>query len=158
MVYLLGLLITAFIAWLQLLPPDAAGSLIRRLDNVIYDQRFNLMPKPVRNYNNKIVVVDIDERSLQAEGHWPWDRFKLARLLEQLERASQDREDARGRGLAATEFMSRLSWPAQIDRLFDAVGDLLPDGPALELDAAGEAILLERCGNDDADLVGGGDG
>jgi adenylate cyclase len=32
----------------------------------------------------RIVVVDIDEKSLNAEGHWPWGRDKLALLLRQL--------------------------------------------------------------------------
>lgn len=31
------------------------------------------------------MVVDIDERSLQAEGHWPWDRFKVGQLIESLD-------------------------------------------------------------------------
>lgn len=81
----LGLLVTLLVAWIHVLPPVGIGSLIERLDNLFYDQRFTLMPKPVKNPENKIVVVDIDERSLQAEGQWPWDRFKVGRLVEQLE-------------------------------------------------------------------------
>jgi adenylate cyclase len=80
----LGLVLTLLVASLQVLPPDGIGSLIDRLDNLIYDQRYNLMSKPSVNPEHKIVVVDIDERSLQAEGQWPWDRFKLGQLLERL--------------------------------------------------------------------------
>lgn len=82
---LLGLMMTALVAWFHVLPPVGIGSLLDRLDNLVYDLRFNLMPKPLKNPENKIVVVDIDERSLQAEGQWPWDRFKVGRLVEQLE-------------------------------------------------------------------------
>jgi len=85
LVYIAGTLISVFICWLHLFPPSGAASVLKRLDGIIYDQRFNLMPMPVRNYNNKIVIVDIDEKSLQAEGQFPWDRFKLALLLEKLE-------------------------------------------------------------------------
>lgn len=82
---LLGLLLTALVAWMQLAPFAGFGSLIERLDYLIYDQRYDLMPKPRKNPENKIVIVDIDERSLQAEGQWPWDRFKVARLVEKLD-------------------------------------------------------------------------
>ncbi len=80
----LGLVLTLLVASLQVLPPDGIGSLIDRLDNLLYDQRYNLMSKPSVNPEHKIVVVDIDERSLQAEGQWPWDRFKLGQLVERL--------------------------------------------------------------------------
>ncbi len=81
----LSLMMTLLVAWFHVLPPAGVGTLIDRLDNLIYDQRFNIMPKPLKNPENNIVIVDIDERSLQAEGQWPWDRFKVGRLVEQLE-------------------------------------------------------------------------
>ncbi len=80
----LGLLMTLLISWMHVMPPAGIGTLINRLDNLLYDQRFTLMPKPLKNPDNKIVIVDIDERSLQAEGQWPWDRFKVGKLVEQL--------------------------------------------------------------------------
>lgn len=80
----LGFLTSLLLCWVQVLPPAGIDSLIQRLDHLVYDQRFTIMPKPTRNPQHKIVVVDIDERSLQAEGQWPWDRFKLGRLVEQL--------------------------------------------------------------------------
>lgn len=39
-----------------------------RLDQLIYDQRYAIMPNPERNREHNIVIVDIDERSLQQEG------------------------------------------------------------------------------------------
>ena len=80
----LGLLVTLLVCWIHVIPPAGVGTLVDRLDNLLYDQRFNLMPKPVKNPENKIVIVDIDERSLQAEGQWPWDRFKVGQLVERL--------------------------------------------------------------------------
>jgi adenylate cyclase len=34
--------------------------------------------------DERIVIVDIDERSLQALGQWPWSRNKIARLIQNL--------------------------------------------------------------------------
>ena len=42
----LGLVLTVLISSLQVLPPQGLGTLIDRLDNLIYDQRFTLMSKP----------------------------------------------------------------------------------------------------------------
>lgn len=82
---MLGLIVTLLVAWVQVAPSAGLSSLIERLDHLIYDQRFDIMPKPLKNPDNKIVVIDIDERSLQAEGQWPWDRFKVGRLIEKLQ-------------------------------------------------------------------------
>src|SRR5690606_28643538 len=70
--------------WVQLARPERATELIQRLDHLVYDQRFELMPKPLKNPQHKIVIVDIDERSMQVEGRFPWDRSKLALLVDKL--------------------------------------------------------------------------
>ncbi len=55
---------------------------LQALEMQAYDARLKLfMPRTV---DPRIVIVDIDEKSLQAEGHWPWPRDKLALLLRQL--------------------------------------------------------------------------
>jgi adenylate cyclase len=57
---------------------------ITRLDNIIYDYRLRLtMPGTV---DERIVILDIDERSLdpRALGRWPWGRDKIAALLQKL--------------------------------------------------------------------------
>ena len=58
--------------------------LITRLDNIIYDTRLALtMPGGV---DSRVVILDIDERSLDKEalGRWPWRRDKLSALLTKL--------------------------------------------------------------------------
>src|SRR5262249_26295462 len=32
-----------------------------------------------------VAIVDIDDRSLKEEGHWPWSRRKLATLVDSLQ-------------------------------------------------------------------------
>ena len=57
---------------------------ITRLDNIIYDYRLRLtMPGTV---DDRIVILDIDERSLdpRALGRWPWGRDKIVTLLQKL--------------------------------------------------------------------------
>ena len=50
-----------------------ATSLIQQVDNRIYDQiiNLNLRPHPLEP---KVVIIDIDEKSVQKEGRWPWPR------------------------------------------------------------------------------------
>jgi adenylate cyclase len=58
--------------------------LISRLDNIIYDTRLVVtMPGGV---DSRIVILDIDERSLDknALGRWPWSRDKISKLLKKL--------------------------------------------------------------------------
>ena len=55
---------------------------IERLELALYDARLKLtMPGGV---DERIVIVDIDEKSLSAEGRWPWRRDKVGALVDQL--------------------------------------------------------------------------
>lgn len=55
---------------------------IQKLENFSYDLRLNLlMPRTI---DNRIVIVDIDEKSLKEQGRWPWGRDKSANLVNQL--------------------------------------------------------------------------
>jgi adenylate cyclase len=35
----------------------------------------------------RVAIVDIDERSLREQGHWPWPRMKVAALVDRLGQA-----------------------------------------------------------------------
>ena len=53
-----------------------------RLDNIIYDTRLRAtMP---RTLDERVVIVDIDEKSLAEVGRWPWGRNKLSELTDEL--------------------------------------------------------------------------
>ena len=55
---------------------------VHQLENFSYDVRLNfLMPNTV---DDRIVIVDIDEKSLLEQGRWPWSRDKVALLVNQL--------------------------------------------------------------------------
>jgi adenylate cyclase len=56
--------------------------LIEEIEDYLYDARLRwAMPVTV---DDRIVIVDIDERSIAAEGHFPWQRDKMARLVDNL--------------------------------------------------------------------------
>lgn len=80
----LGVLGLLTVLYLQLAPPSALSSLLTRIEYLVYDQRMILNPKPEKNPDNRIVIVDLDERSLQAEGQYPWNRIKVGQLTERL--------------------------------------------------------------------------
>ena len=55
---------------------------VTQLDNIVYDTRLKLtMPGGV---DNRIVILDIDERSLGEIGRWPWSRALMAQLTNKL--------------------------------------------------------------------------
>jgi adenylate cyclase len=55
---------------------------LQRLDDIIYDARLRAtMPSAP---DERIVIVDIDEKSLADIGRWPWGRNRLAELVTEL--------------------------------------------------------------------------
>jgi adenylate cyclase len=55
---------------------------VQQLELWAYDTRLRLfMPKTL---DPRVVILDIDEKSLSAEGRWPWSRNKLATMVHQL--------------------------------------------------------------------------
>ena len=56
--------------------------IVSQLDHIIYDTRLKLtMP---RGIDERIVILDIDEKSLQEIARWPWPRDVMARLVTKL--------------------------------------------------------------------------
>ncbi|MFH2140097.1 MAG: adenylate/guanylate cyclase domain-containing protein [Pseudomonadota bacterium] len=65
---------------------DAAGfyrlGFVQYGDAQLYDYRLRLsLPN---KGDDRIVILDIDEKSLKQEGRWPWGRDKMARLVDSL--------------------------------------------------------------------------
>ena len=52
---------------------------IDRIEHFAYDVRLSLLMP--RNIDNRIVIVDIDQKSLKEQGRWPWGRNQLATLV-----------------------------------------------------------------------------
>ena len=77
---LLALLTTAFVIG------HVAGyyeiPFMRQIENILYDTRVRLSAPG--GIDERIVIVAVDEPSLEIHGHWPWTREKLALLMDQL--------------------------------------------------------------------------
>jgi adenylate cyclase len=55
---------------------------VQRLDAILYDARLRAtMP---RTLDPRVVIVDIDEKSLAEVGRWPWARNRLAGMVDEL--------------------------------------------------------------------------
>lgn len=72
---LVAFVLSGLVLWLTL----ASGT--RRADNLVYD---GLLQLGGSTPSEQIVVVAIDNRSVEALGHWPWSREVHARLLDRL--------------------------------------------------------------------------
>jgi len=62
---------------------------LHRVEALTYDLRVNVVAP--RSLDDRVVIVDIDEKSLQdkalgGEGRWPWRRDRLAHLVDALSR------------------------------------------------------------------------
>lgn len=55
---------------------------LNKLDNYIYDARLRMTAPG--GIDERIVILDIDEKSLAEVGRWPWSRNKLAELTTRL--------------------------------------------------------------------------
>lgn len=76
----------ASVVFLLFLIGHAAGlynvPLFARFDALIYDAK--LYVGMIDAVDDRVVIVDIDEKSLQEVGRWPWPRERMAKLTENL--------------------------------------------------------------------------
>jgi adenylate cyclase len=80
---IIGSVIVTFFIWWQFAAPESLRAPLQRLEALAYDLRLNLsLPPP--SVDNRIVIIDIDEKSLEEIGHWPWPRNIIARLVDKL--------------------------------------------------------------------------
>ena len=78
--YALGCCLTLLLAALSIWQPVA----LRKADGAVYDQM--LAARTPTPPSEAVVLVGVDEDSLAAFGQWPWPRYRLALLLEELQR------------------------------------------------------------------------
>ncbi|MGH6883172.1 MAG: CHASE2 domain-containing protein, partial [Hypericibacter sp.] len=73
-----GAIVLLGILWLQIVNPPLIDALRLRS----FDLLQRLSPRTETNF--PVVIVDIDEKSLQEQGQWPWPRTKLGEIVEKL--------------------------------------------------------------------------
>ena len=94
----IGILLSAYLIVLGLSINTNENHWLNRLDFLFYDTRFNaslslaeqsalnskIADNKIEAAEHKIIILDIDEKSLANEGRWPWSRHKLAELVAKL--------------------------------------------------------------------------
>ncbi len=83
---LLGFFLSMLATWALITSNGFIHSMLESLDNLGYDLQMKahiLTNAPA--LSPAIAIVDIDDRSLEVEGRWPWPRSKLASLVSQLQ-------------------------------------------------------------------------
>jgi adenylate cyclase len=64
--------------------PTALFSFINRLELDALDLRFRIRPDSYKHPDSRIVIVDIDQRSQEILGRWPFSRTHFAHMLDAL--------------------------------------------------------------------------
>jgi adenylate cyclase len=62
----------SFFSIIRLLP-------LERLELLLYDVRYEMQRKS--NPPDNIIIVAIDDRSIEKIGRWPWDRDRMADII-----------------------------------------------------------------------------
>ena len=83
----LGLLLVLLFLWVQHTGHGAVSAIRDRVEYLAYDLRLNAGLPDAAQPPPEILIVDVDEASLQQEGRWPWPRVRLAELLARLQNA-----------------------------------------------------------------------
>src|SRR3990167_1965878 len=73
-----------FSLWIFLNP--TSQHFVNLLDNIAYDLqlRTRILTKTLGLKSDHIAIINIDDKSLKIEGHWPWPRSLLAQLVSEL--------------------------------------------------------------------------
>lgn len=97
---------------------------LRRLELAVDDLRLLALLRPGPP-DPQILIVDIDDASLQAVGHWPWPRARLAALVTEL---------TQRQGVAALAF--DIAFPEPDPGAWPTLQALLQRRPALQAELA----------------------
>lgn len=79
-----GVSFVLLFALLIFLNPEPISGWLDFLENRLYDLQLRHSHRPPISSTNPIRIVDVDDKSLNAEGRWPWPRKKIAILVQKL--------------------------------------------------------------------------
>nr|WP_284498330.1 adenylate/guanylate cyclase domain-containing protein [Legionella maioricensis] len=82
----LGLFCTVLLLIVALFNIPFISTFIKQMDGKIYDQ-FVSLNWHSHQQNPRVVIINIDEYSVQKEGRWPWPRDRMALLVSKLKQA-----------------------------------------------------------------------
>lgn len=76
---LLSIIMASLISFIYIFAPTLPSSIDNRLKDYMFNIRGEIAPK-----SDSVIIIDIDEKSLQSLGQWPWSRNVLATILKNL--------------------------------------------------------------------------
>ena len=136
---------------------------VARIEHAAQDYALTRLRGP-RSPSGRVVIVGIDEKSVQEEGLWPWSRAKMARLVDRLAAGGTaavgfdviwSEQDELGRRMAKVAALVRsgregLRDPAAVrhlDEVWEAAGGAQPEA-AVDVDPTEQlADAIERARN-----------
>ena len=80
----IGLLLVGLASFIVITGDEQTVVLVKRLNYLMSDVRLNNITQLRKKETTPIYIIDVDERSLNAEGRWPWSRSKMAELVKRL--------------------------------------------------------------------------
>ncbi len=83
--YLIGILLTLGLIKLELETDDHSASGLQRVENLFYDIRLRTLPSQRPANAQPVIIIDIDEKSLNEVGQFPWPRETVAQLVRALQ-------------------------------------------------------------------------
>ncbi len=123
---------------------------VSRIEHAAQDWALTRLRGP-RPPSGRVVIVAIDERSVQAEGLWPWSRAKMARLVDRLAEGGVaavgfdviwSEEDEIGRRMARVAALAKEAAAGarsaeearRLGGILEAARGEAPEGEAVEVD------------------------
>ncbi len=83
--FLVGLAITLMVIGLNYISVDNVQKLLQRVEGILYDARLlATLPSEPRHFEEQVVIIDIDEKSMREQGRHPWSRSKVSDLVQKL--------------------------------------------------------------------------
>ena len=133
----LGLLLTCIAIWAFLTSTPFIRNTFERLDNLGYDLELRTYIMAGNStISNDIAIVDIDDASLKAEGHWPWPRWKLAKLVDDIQ--------SQGATVIAFDIFLSESEPNIVDTLLEQLKKQNKLDPVIAADLIKNQALFDN--------------
>jgi len=83
--FLFGILLTLLVVSLNFVKIDTVQQLIQRVEGMLYDVRLlATLSDDKRQFDEQVIIIDIDEKSMREQGRYPWSRDKISELVDKL--------------------------------------------------------------------------
>ncbi|MDX2369874.1 MAG: adenylate/guanylate cyclase domain-containing protein [Colwellia sp.] len=83
--FFFGILLTVFVINIHFINIASVQQLLQRVEGILYDIRLlATLPKTPRQFDEQVVIIDIDEKSMREQGRYPWSRSKVSELVKNL--------------------------------------------------------------------------